>query len=86
MNDIFPGSFYSDGTSATYIMDENRILGLARLRQIRVRGDSCVVPKDFRQEIRYCYADWDKTTEDKTAFGMFANNNGSNPNDTANNP
>ncbi len=85
MQDIYPGSFYA-GDTADYIAAENRILGLARLRQVRVRGDSCVVPEDFRQEIKFCYADWATSTEDTKTFGKYKNiksENETNVNDTA---
>lgn len=72
MQDIYPNSFYQD-TEASMIAGENRILGLSRLRQVRVRGDSCVVPEDFRQEIKFCYADWAKSTESDTPFGLYEN-------------
>lgn len=81
MRDIFPSNFYSDGVSSSYIAVENRILGLSRLRQVRVKRDSCVVPEDFRQEIRFCYADWASSTEDTEAYGPYVSQNATN--DTA---
>ncbi len=83
MQDIFPSNFYADGVRSTYVADENRILGLARLRQVRVRGDSCVVPQDFRQEIKFCYADWAPSSEDTKSYGPYITANATNPNDTA---
>ncbi len=82
MKEIFPDNFYTDSKS-TYVADENRILGLARLRQVRVRSDSCVVPLDFRQEIKFCFADWASSTEDKKAYGPYAAANTNQTNDTA---
>lgn len=81
MKDIFPNNFYSDGVSSTYIATENRVLGLSRLRQVRVKSDSCVIPEDFRQEIRYCYADWSKGAEETDPYGPYVSQNATN--DTA---
>lgn len=58
-----------------FIANENRILGLARLRQVKVRNDSCVIPDDFKQEIRFCYSDWAPSVEEKEPFGPFVGQN-----------
>lgn len=57
-----------------YIANENRVLGLSRLRQIRVQSNSCVVPSDFSVEIKYCYSDWAASVEDKSRFGPNTSN------------
>lgn len=81
IQDIYPNNFYADGVQASYIATENRILGLSRLRQVRVKSDSCIVPEDFRQEIRYCYADWSKASEETEPYGPYVTKNATN--DTA---
>lgn len=81
MQDIYPKNFYSDGVTSKYIATENRILGLSRLRQVRVKRDSCIVPEDFRQEIRFCYADWSSNSEDQEPYGPYVTQNATN--DTA---
>jgi len=51
-----------------YIYFENKLLGLPRLRQVRVRNDSCQVHKDFSQNIKECYAPYSPAVEDKSDF------------------
>ncbi|ELW49349.1 Polycystic kidney disease 2-like 1 protein [Tupaia chinensis] len=41
--------------SHSFIYYENLLLGAPRLRQLRVRNDSCVVHEDFREDILSCY-------------------------------
>ncbi|RNA43788.1 polycystic kidney disease 2-like 1 [Brachionus plicatilis] len=73
-NDFKKSSNDSDDLTK-FIANENRILGLARLRQVRVRNDSCVIPDDFKQEIRFCYSDWAPSVEEKEPFGPFVGQN-----------
>lgn len=61
-----------------YVSYENRVLGLARLRQVRVRNNSCVVPSDFSAEIKFCYSDWAPSTEDQSPFGAYYTANATN--------
>eukprot|EP00094_Tigriopus_californicus_P009732 TCALIF_09381-PA protein Name:"Similar to PKD2 Polycystin-2 (Bos taurus)" AED:0.09 eAED:0.09 QI:23/1/1/1/0.9/0.90/11/108/699 len=51
------------------ILYENRLLGLPRMRQIRVRNDSCDVHEDFQNAIKQCYNSYSESIEDKSAFG-----------------
>ncbi|XP_068244650.1 polycystin-2-like [Palaemon carinicauda] len=55
------------------ILYENRLLGAPRLRQVRVRNDSCVVPSDFQGAIRQCFDIYSPNAEDKTPFGIDVN-------------
>ncbi|XP_037791785.1 polycystin-2-like [Penaeus monodon] len=55
------------------ILYENRMLGVARLRQIRVRNDSCMVPENFQRAIRQCYDVYSTNAEDKSNFGVNVN-------------
>jgi len=54
-----------------YIYFENKILGRPRLRQVRVRNDSCVVHDDFKKEIKECYAPYATNIEDTRSFGKM---------------
>ena len=38
------------------VLMENRLIGLPRLRQLKVTNSSCNIPKDFRGIIRRCYS------------------------------
>ncbi|XP_071538109.1 polycystin-2-like isoform X1 [Panulirus ornatus] len=51
------------------ILYENRMLGVPRMRQVRVRNDSCTVPDDFKRAIRQCYDVYSPAAEDKRNFG-----------------
>ncbi|XP_041374515.1 polycystic kidney disease 2-like 1 protein [Gigantopelta aegis] len=52
-----------------YIYYENKLLGLPRLRQLKVHTNSCTVHKDFKSMIMECYAPYDHKIEDVTPFG-----------------
>lgn len=52
-----------------YIYYENKILGLPRIRQLKVSSNSCVVPEDFKDTIRECYDTYATSLEDKETFG-----------------
>jgi len=49
-----------------YIYYENKLLGRPRLRQLRVRSNSCVVHDDFKREIKECYGPYTADNEDKS--------------------
>ncbi|GLH13859.1 Uncharacterized protein GBIM_18344, partial [Gryllus bimaculatus] len=51
------------------ILYENKLLGLPRLRQVRVRPDSCTIYEDFQRSFETCYAGYSTSAEDHTHFG-----------------
>ncbi|NP_852087.2 polycystin-2-like protein 1 [Mus musculus] len=55
--------------SHSFIYYENLLLGAPRLRQLRVRNDSCVVHEDFREDILNCYDVYSPDKEDQLPFG-----------------
>uniref|UniRef100_G3TE93 Polycystin-2-like protein 1 n=1 Tax=Loxodonta africana TaxID=9785 RepID=G3TE93_LOXAF len=55
--------------SHSFIYYENLLLGVPRLRQLRVRNDSCVVHEDFREDILSCYDVYSLDKEDQLPFG-----------------
>ena len=57
-----------------YIYYENKLLGVARLRQIRVHSNSCHVHEDFENFIPECYDSYSESIEDKKPFGPADNN------------
>ncbi|KAM7073885.1 polycystin-2-like protein 1 isoform 1-T1 [Molossus nigricans] len=57
--------------SHSFIYYENLLLGAPRLRQLRVRNDSCVVHEDFRQDILSCYAVYSPDKEEQLPFGTL---------------
>eukprot|EP00118_Oscarella_pearsei_P013529 m.109041 g.109041 ORF g.109041 m.109041 type:complete len:797 (+) comp37336_c0_seq2:145-2535(+) len=54
-----------------YIYHENKLLGLPRLRMLRVRSDSCSVAEDFADEITSCYASYSRAIENTSSFGLI---------------
>ncbi|CAF1408619.1 unnamed protein product [Rotaria sp. Silwood1] len=54
-----------------YIYNENKILGVARLRQVRVQPNSCELHKEFakRNFTQECYAEYTVDKEDQDSFG-----------------
>ena len=47
------------------MMYENRILGLPRIRMLKVKDDSCAVEASFEKAIRKCYASYAQEHEDQ---------------------
>ncbi|CAJ1052439.1 polycystin-2 isoform X1 [Xyrichtys novacula] len=48
---------------------ENLLLGVPRLRQVKVRNESCSVHEDLRDEVQDCYNMYTPSNEDTTPFG-----------------
>ncbi|XP_027384975.1 polycystic kidney disease 2-like 1 protein [Bos indicus x Bos taurus] len=55
--------------SHSFIYYENLLLGVPRLRQLRVRNDSCMVHEDFREDILSCYDVYSPDEEEQLPFG-----------------
>ena len=53
-----------------YIFYENKLLGVPRIRMLKVRDDSCPVHADFKSEIKHCYDSYAPSIEDKKPFGL----------------
>ena len=53
----------------TYCSAVNKIyIYWYRLRQLRVRNDSCAVHEDFQNAIKVCYNEYSEDIEDKEPF------------------
>ncbi|GFN78424.1 polycystin-2, partial [Plakobranchus ocellatus] len=63
-----------------YIYYENKLLGVPRLRQLRVSTNSCTVNSEFASFITDCYSMYTIDQESKEAFGPYF---GKKTNDTA---
>ena len=59
-----------------YIYYENKLLGVPRLRQLKVSSNSCVVHDDFKDVIRECYDSYAANLEDKTSSKEHPNKTG----------
>ncbi|XP_012789905.2 polycystic kidney disease 2-like 1 protein [Sorex araneus] len=57
--------------SHSFIYYENLLLGAPRLRQLRVRNDSCVVHEDFREDILSCYDGYSPDKEEQQPYGLL---------------
>lgn len=53
----------------SFIYYENLLLGVPRLRQVKVRNESCSIHQDLRDEVQDCYNIYTPINEDTTAFG-----------------
>ncbi|XP_029453870.1 polycystin-2 [Rhinatrema bivittatum] len=53
----------------SFIYYENLLLGVPRLRQLKVRNGSCTVPEDLKDEIQECYDVYSVSNEDSAPFG-----------------
>ena len=49
-------------------MYENRMLGLPRMRMLKVHNRSCTIHPDFINAIKVCYAPYKEEFEDKEDF------------------
>ncbi|RZC41347.1 polycystic kidney disease 2-like 1 protein [Asbolus verrucosus] len=52
------------------ILFENKLLGVPRLRQVRVKNGSCAVHKYFKKLCRSCYGIYGPNTESQEPFGL----------------
>lgn len=67
-----------------FIYYENKLLGVPRLRQLRVAKNSCQVHSLFKNSIHECYDSYSLFSEDKKPFGIyFGNETKEQMNDTA---
>ncbi|XP_078509410.1 polycystin-2-like protein 2 isoform X3 [Lissotriton helveticus] len=72
LNGLFWKTWYNNQTMSlneSYIYYENILLGVAQIRQVKVRGNTCRVHPFFRYNILDCFHTYFSTYEDKDAFG-----------------
>ena len=67
MNEWYNGNASEPG----YIYYENKLLGVPRLRQMRVKKGSCKVHPLFKTSIADCYDSYSYFSEDQTPFGPY---------------
>ncbi|XP_075072553.1 polycystin-2-like protein 1 isoform X3 [Mixophyes fleayi] len=60
-----------DHNQNSFIYYENLLLGVPRMRQLKVENNSCVVHKDFREDISGCYDVYSVEEEDTNPFGLI---------------
>lgn len=54
----------------SFIYYENLLLGVPRIRQLKVRNGSCSIPEDLKDEIKDCYDVYSVANEDTAPFGL----------------
>lgn len=54
-----------------YIYYENKLLGVPRMRQLKIVNGSCQVHPDFQNEITACYDSYNADKEDRAPFGQL---------------
>ncbi|XP_055328556.1 polycystic kidney disease 2-like 2 protein [Paramacrobiotus metropolitanus] len=54
---------------ANFIFYHNKMLGVPRMRQLRVRNGSCGIPEQFQSFIYSCFNHFTKSAEDQLPFG-----------------
>ncbi|XP_008572478.1 PREDICTED: polycystin-2 [Galeopterus variegatus] len=59
----------TEADNRSFIFYENLLLGIPRIRQLRVRNGSCSIPQDLRDEIKECYDVYSVSSEDRAPFG-----------------
>ncbi|KAG9485041.1 hypothetical protein GDO78_008258 [Eleutherodactylus coqui] len=60
-----------DSSQNSFIYYENLLLGVPRMRQLKVENNSCVVHEDFVEDISGCYDTYSEDEEDKNPFGLL---------------
>ena len=60
-----------DSGSQSFIYYENMLLGVPRMRQVKVKNNSCRVHKDFKNEIVDCFDVYNDKKEDEEVFGLI---------------
>lgn len=58
-----------DTGDQSFIYYENMLLGVPRMRQIKVVNNSCNVHEDFRDEIFACFDVYNEGKEERLDFG-----------------
>ncbi|KAJ8981842.1 hypothetical protein NQ317_001805 [Molorchus minor] len=73
---FFWESTYGDNAEASANEDEmnilydNKVLGVPRMRQVKVLNDTCAVHEFFQRLFATCYDQYSEEEEDKTPFGV----------------
>lgn len=60
-----------DNGDQSFIYYENMLLGVPRMRQIKIKNNSCKVHKDFKDEIEGCFDVYNEKKENDFSFGLI---------------
>ncbi|XP_048362000.1 polycystic kidney disease 2-like 1 protein isoform X2 [Sphaerodactylus townsendi] len=75
LNSLYWTKWYNNESlgqnTQSYIYYENLLLGVPRLRQLKVQNNSCSVHEDFKEDIFGCYDVYSEEKEDRSSFGLL---------------
>uniref|UniRef100_A0A8B9H8W6 Polycystin 2 like 1, transient receptor potential cation channel n=1 Tax=Astyanax mexicanus TaxID=7994 RepID=A0A8B9H8W6_ASTMX len=75
LDGLYWTSWYNNQSLQTgthsFIYYENMLLGVPRVRQLKVKNKSCKVHKDFEEEISDCFDVYNEKKEDDSSFGLI---------------
>ncbi|KAG7229937.1 hypothetical protein INR49_009657 [Caranx melampygus] len=60
-----------DSGDQSFIYYENMLLGVPRMRQIKIKNNSCKVHDDFQDEIMGCFDVYNEKKEQELSFGLI---------------
>ncbi|XP_071337506.1 polycystin-2-like protein 1 [Trachinotus anak] len=60
-----------DSGDQSFIYYENMLLGVPRMRQIKIKNNSCKVHDDFQDEITGCFDVYNEKKEEDLSFGLI---------------
>lgn len=60
-----------DTGDQSFIYYENMLLGVPRMRQIKIVNNSCIVHDDFKDEIFGCFDVYNEGKEEQFDFGLI---------------
>ncbi|KAM7419411.1 hypothetical protein PAMA_016501 [Pampus argenteus] len=72
LNGIYWEVWYNNKSlpeNQSLIYYENLLLGVPRLRQVKVHNESCSIHEDLRDDVQDCYNIYTTSNEDTTSFG-----------------
>jgi polycystin 2 len=77
LDGLYWETWYNDrnitGDEKGYIFYENKLLGLPRLRQLKVKNDSCTIHDDFKDQIKTCYDSYAEAIEETGPLRLDSN-------------
>uniref|UniRef100_A0A8C8A310 Polycystin 2 like 2, transient receptor potential cation channel n=1 Tax=Otus sunia TaxID=257818 RepID=A0A8C8A310_9STRI len=74
LDGLYWDKWYNNATlppqNKSYIYYENLLLGVAQIRQLKVRNNTCAIYPYFHTLLKDCYSDYHYRAEDRSDFGL----------------
>ncbi|KAK4468192.1 hypothetical protein MN116_008352 [Schistosoma mekongi] len=74
MNSLYNGLWYNSqqfvSSNNLTLLYQNHLIGVPRLRQLRMSSNSCMIPTYFANDIKECYGEYNEANEDRKPFGL----------------